>query len=70
MPMIKGKPVAPADAIKQGRCPETGEPLAGLDIEDRIRSLWPGARSPEAVERITMLRDYAKQAKLPTLPVE
>ena len=65
MPMVKGKSVQPADAIRQGLCPETGEPLKGIDIEDRIRSLWPGERSKEAVERIAMLRDYAKQVKLP-----
>lgn len=70
MPMIKGKHMEPADAAKRGLCPETGIDLNGVDIEDHIRSLWPGARSPEAVERIAMLRNYAKQSKLPLLPVE
>ena len=66
MPMIKGKHVAPADAIKQGLCPETGESLEEDNIEDRIRRLWPGQRSPEAEQRISMLRDFDKQGRIKT----
>ncbi len=60
MPNVKGKHITPAEAIKQGLCPETGEALEGDDIEARIARLWPGQKSPEAIERIDMLRAYAK----------
>lgn len=60
MPNIKGKPIAPEVAFQRGFCPETGVPLDEIeDIEGHILHLWPGARSPEAVQRIAMLRAHA-----------
>lgn len=58
MPNFKGKNITPEKAVKQGLCPECGEPLDGLDIEGHIQHHWPLGRSPEAVARIAMLRDY------------
>jgi len=61
MPFSKGKLLTDAEAILIGLCPETGKVLADIeDIEAHIAQLWPGARSPEAVNRIAMIRDWAK----------
>jgi hypothetical protein len=59
MPIINGKHVEPADAIKRGRCPETGQRIAEIeDIEEYIRFTWPGKRNKDADARVTMLREY------------
>lgn len=63
MPMVEGKHINPSDAVKDGYCPETGESLKGDDIEARIARLWPGTKSPEAEERIAMLRAYDANQK-------
>jgi len=69
MPLIKGKNVADEVAVGKGFCPETGKLLADIeDIEGHIASLWPGQKSPEAVKRIAMLREYA--AKHPAATTE
>jgi len=61
MPFLKGKLLTDAEAIAKGLCPETGKVLADIeDIEAHIAQLWPGARSPEAVNRIAMIRDWVK----------
>jgi len=69
MPLSNGKVITPEEAIKKGLCPETGESLKGDDIEARIARLWPGQKSVEAVQRIDMLRGYAKNNK-PATDVE
>lgn len=62
MPMHKGKNIADQVAVDKGLCPETGKPLADIDdMEAHINQLWPKDKSPEAVQRIGMLRKYREQ---------
>ena len=61
MPFLKGKLLTDVEAIARGLCPETGKVLEDIeDIEAHITQLWPSARSPEAVSRIAMIRDWVK----------
>jgi len=61
----KGNYIGPEGLIALGRCPETGVDLEDLDIETHIAQLWPRDRSPEALHRIDLLRQYAKQRSTP-----
>lgn len=65
MPYVNGKLVSPDDAIKEGCCPETGQPLAGVNIEAHIHALWPhldqnDPNHAEALRRANLLREFAK----------
>jgi len=56
--------LTPQQAIERDLCPETGVPLAEVNIPDHIARLWPKDRSPEAVARIGLLNDWqAKHTK-------
>ena len=50
--------LTPEQAIARDLCPETGAPLADLNIQDHITRLWPKGRSDEAIARIGMLNKW------------
>lgn len=65
MPIVNGTVMSPDDAIAAGLCPETGIPLAGVNIADHIRRTWqsaidPGPPGDEPRRRIKMLKDWTK----------
>ena len=50
--------LTPAEAVARDLCPETGHPLADLNIQDHIMRLYPKGRSAEGIERIGLLQKW------------
>lgn len=65
MPMAKGQPATPEQAMKRGCCPECGEVLDGLDARSHRDNHWPKRPddtpgTAEALNRWQLMTDYAK----------
>ena len=60
--------LTPDEAIARGLCPETGVPLASLNIQDHIARLWPKARSDDAIKRIDLLTKWETDNAKPAAP--
>ena len=57
--------LSPEDAIARDLCPETGVPLASVNVQDHIVRLWPKGRSDEAIKRIGLLTKWETAQKNP-----
>lgn len=65
MPLVNGELITPDEAISHDLCPETGQPLKGVNIGDHIARLWrapidPGPPGDEPRRRIKLLKEWAK----------